>query len=421
MTDWLERGRSHVWRPYTQMATAAPPLPVVKTEGSRIHLADGRVLVDGLASWWTACHGYNHPVIREAVAAQLGLLPHVMFGGLAHEPGYRLAEALATMLPGDLDHVFFSDSGSVAVEVALKIALQYWQCHGHPEKRRFLAFQGGYHGDTFMAMSVCDPEEGMHRRFAGTMPVQDVLPLPKTPELAAQLERHLDQHASELAAVIVEPLLQGAGGMHVHSAECLRTLTEQARARGLLVIYDEIATGFGRTGTMFAMEQAQVTPDLVCLSKALTAGTLPMAATVASREVYEAFLGESPARALMHGPTFMGNPLAASAALASIELFGSEARLEEVPRIESQLRAELGRLGALPGVRAVRVLGAMGAVELEAIADLEGLRQRFVAEGVWVRPLGNVVYLMPALNIEPGELSVLTAAVQTVLDERLRG
>lgn len=415
MTDWLEEGRRHVWRPYTQMATAPAPLPVVRTEGVRLHLADGRVLIDGLASWWTACHGYNHPVIRAAVADQLARMPHVMLGGLAHEPGYRLARALAALLPGGLDHVFYSDSGSVAVEVALKIALQYWQNLGQPQRRRFLAFEGAYHGDTFLAMSVCDPKEGMHRRFAGVLPAQDVLPIPEAPEALARLERHLEAHAASLAAVIVEPLLQGAGGMRVHSAECLRALTERARAHGLLVVYDEIATGFGRTGTLFAMEQAGVTPDLVCLSKALTGGTLPMAATVATRSVYEAFLGDAPERALMHGPTFMGNPLAASAALASLELFEAEARLAQVPRIEAQLRAELAPLAERPGVRAVRVLGAMGAVELEHIADLEALRQRFVDEGVWVRPLGDVVYLMPALNIDAEALSALTAAVGRVL------
>lgn len=415
MTDWLEEGRPHVWRPYTQMATAPAPLPVVRTEGVLLHLADGRVLIDGLASWWTACHGYNHPAIRVALTEQLERMPHLMFGGLAHEPGYRLARVLAELLPGELDHVFYSDSGSVAVEVALKMALQYWQNLGRPARRRFLAFEGAYHGDTFLAMSVCDPEEGMHRRFAGVLPAQDVLPLPETPEALARLDRHLEAHAGSLAAVIVEPLLQAAGGMRVHSAECLRVLTERARAHGLLVIYDEIATGFGRTGRLFAMEQAGVTPDLVCLSKALTGGTLPMAATVATRAVYEAFLGESPELALMHGPTFMGNPLAASAALASIELFRTEDRLAEVPRIEAQLAAELAPLAELPGVRAVRVLGAMGAVELERIADLEALRQRFVAEGVWVRPLGNVVYLMPALNIGAEALSLLTAAIGRVL------
>lgn len=413
--NWLERGLPHVWRPYTQMATANAPLPVVRTEGCRIYLADGRVLIDGLASWWTACHGYNHPVIRAEVVDQLSTLPHVMFGGLAHEPGYRLAAALAAALPGDLSHVFYSDSGSVAVEVALKIAVQYWQSHGRPERHRFLAFRGGYHGDTFLAMSVCDPEEGMHRRFSGTVPPQDILHLPEDPESTAALARHLELHGHELAAVIVEPLLQGAGGMRVHSVECLRTLTELCRAHGLLVIYDEIATGFGRTGSMFACQQAQLVPDLICLSKALTGGTLPMAATVATKAVFQAFWSERSDQALMHGPTFMGNPLAARAALASLGLFEDGVRLGAVPQIAEQLRAELGPLVGRPGIKAVRVLGAMGAVELERLDDLEGLRRSFVEAGVWIRPLGKVVYLMPSLTITPEELGTLTAAIRRVL------
>lgn len=415
MTDWLEEGRRHVWRPYTQMATAPAPLPVVRTEGSRIFLADGRVLIDGLASWWTACHGYNHPQIRRAVAEQLEVLPHVMFGGLAHEPGYRLATALAQHLPAPLEHVFYSDSGSVAVEVALKIAVQYWQAHDRPERHQFLAFRGGYHGDTFMTMSVCDPEEGMHQRFAGTVPLQHNLHLPVDSATTSALERHLEAHGSRLAAVIVEPLLQGAGGMRLHSVECLRTLTQLCRAHGLLVIFDEIATGFGRTGSMFALEQAQVTPDLLCLGKALTGGTLPMAATVASTPVFQAFWSERSDRALMHGPTFMGNPLASRAALASLALFDAEARLSNVPKLEEQLRRELEPLRGRPGIRDVRVLGAMGAVELGEVADLEGLRRRFVDEGVWVRPLGKVVYLTPALNIPSDQLSQLTGAVRRVL------
>ncbi len=413
MSDWLARGLPHVWRPYTQMLTAPAPLPVVRTEGTRIHLADGRVLIDGIASWWTACHGYNHPQIREAVQAQLHQLPHVMFGGLAHEPGYRLAQQLSALLPGDLNHVFFSDSGSVSVEVALKIAVQYWQAHGHYEKRSFLSFQGGYHGDTFLAMSVCDPEEGMHARFSGVVPPQAVRPLPVDPEGFAALERFLAEHSGTLAAMILEPRLQAAGGMRLHDSNTVARLAALARAHGLLVIFDEIATGFGRTGPFFAMES--VVPDVVCLSKALTAGTLPLAATVASSAVYEAFL--APHAPLMHGPTFMGNPLACAAALASLQLFAQLPWRSNVSKIEAQLRQELAPCRELPGVTDVRVLGAMGAVELAQIADLEALRRRFVDEGVWIRPLGRVVYLMPALNIEAEALNLLTSAIYRVLKQ----
>jgi adenosylmethionine-8-amino-7-oxononanoate aminotransferase len=412
---WLGRGQSHVWRPYTQAKTAQPALPVVRTEGVRIHLADGRTLIDGIASWWTACHGYNHPTIRASVSDQLERLPHVMFGGLAHEPAYALAAELAARLPAPLSHVFFSDSGSVAVEVALKIALQYQQNVGRPEKSRFAAFFGGYHGDTFLTMSVCDPDEGMHARFARNLPVQDILQLPIDDASTAALEAHFAKNASELAAVIVEPLLQGAGGMRVHSPETLARIVRIARAHEVLVIFDEIATGFGRTGKMFAMEHAGVIPDLVCLGKALTGGTLPLAATIATEEIYATFLGDDPSRALMHGPTFMANPLACRAALASLSIFDQEPRLAQSRMIADQLERELSPLVSTPHVRAVRVLGAMGAVELDRLDDREDLRRRFVDEGVWIRPLGKVVYLMPALSIGADDLGRLTRAIAKVL------
>lgn len=412
-----ERPVNHLWLPYRQMLTAPTPHTVERTEGVRLYLADGRVLVDGIASWWTACHGYNHPHIRAAVAAQLARMPHVMLGGLVHEPATTLAARLAALLPGDLKHVFFVESGSVAVEVAMKIALQYRFNRGEPARTRFLSFRHGYHGDTFAAMSVCDPEDGMHRLFRAVLPQQLVVPLPATTAELADFERTVERHAHELTGVLVEPLLQAAGGMKLHSAGVLAAIAAIARRFDLLLILDEIATGFGRTGTLFACEQAGVAPDLIALSKALTGGTLPLAATVASSRVYEAFLSEDPSRALMHGPTFAGNPLACAAANASLDLFASEPRLAQVAAIEAQLAAELAACRSLAGVREVRVKGAVGIVELERPPQLEALRARFVQHGVWVRPFGNVVYLMPPLSIGAQDLGTLTRAVHDVLRE----
>ena len=306
--DWLTEGYGHVWLPYTQMASVPPPLPVAATRGTRIVLADGRELIDGIASWWTACHGYNHPHIRAAVTEQLERMPHVMFGGLANEPALRLARRLAGMLPDPLNRVFFSESGSVAVEIALKMALQYWLNQGVRGRHRFVSFQGAYHGDTFAAMSVCDPEEGMHSLFAGALPEQHVVPLPEDEAGIAAFDTYLSRNGEDAAAVIVEPLVQGAGGMRFHAPEVLRTLRAACDKHGLLLIADEIMTGFGRTGTMFACEQAGVVPDIVTLSKALTGGTMALAATVASERVFEAFLSDDFDAALMHGPTFMANP-----------------------------------------------------------------------------------------------------------------
>ena len=408
---------THVWLPYRQMKTAPPPFVVERTEGVRLHLADGRVLIDGIASWWTACHGYNHPHIRAAVAAQLERMPHVMLGGFVHEPAAELARRLAALLPGDLKHVFFSESGSVAVEVAMKIALQYRLNRGEPTRTRFVSFRHGYHGDTFAAMSVCDPAEGMHQLFGAVLPKQWVLAVPSSADLAATFERAVAQHAHELTAVIVEPLVQAAGGMKFHSPETLACIATVARRHDLLLIFDEIATGFGRTGTLFACEQAGVCPDIITLSKALTGGTLPLAATVASTPVYDAFLSDDDARALMHGPTFMGNPLGCAAALASLDLFESEPRLAQVAAIAAQLRAGLAACRALRGVVDVRVLGAIGVVQLERVPQLEALRQRFVRHGVWVRPFGDVVYLMPPFTIGAADLERLTAAVHDVLAE----
>jgi adenosylmethionine-8-amino-7-oxononanoate aminotransferase len=400
------------------MQTAPPPLVVTRTDGVRLYLADGRELIDGVASWWTACHGYNHPHIRAATAAQLQRMPHVMLGGLVHEPVVRLAARLAASLPGDLEHVFFTESGSVAVEVAMKIALQYRFNRGERQRTRFVSFRGGYHGDTFAAMSVCDPEEGMHRLFGAVLPPQLVVPLPTDAESMRGFERLLEAQAGELTAVIVEPLVQAAGGMRFHSAETLAGIAAAARRFDLLLILDEIATGFGRTGTLFACEQAGVAPDLITLSKALTGGTLPLAATVASKRVYESFLSDDFGHALMHGPTFAGNPLACAAANASLDLFESEPRIAQVAAIERQLISGLAAYRGLEGVRDVRVKGAIGVVQLaRAPRQLEALRARFVRHGVWVRPFGDVVYLMPPLVIGEADLERLIAAIGDVLRE----
>lgn len=405
----------HLWRPYTQMKTAPPPLRAARTHGSRIVLEDGRELVDGIASWWTACHGYNHPHIRAAVADQLDTMPHVMFGGLTHAPAEALARRLAGLLPGDLDHVFFSDSGSVAVEVALKAAAQVWLNRGVDGRSRFAAFRGGYHGDTMGAMSVCDPEEGMHRRFGRYLPEQIFFDLPDSRAREAALDEGLARHRGSLAAVIVEPLVQGAGGMRLHAPEVLASVARLARRHGLLLILDEVFTGFGRTGTLFACEQAGLVPDLICLSKALTGGTLPLAATVAGAEVFAAFWSDDPAAALMHGPTFMANPLACAAAEASLDLFAREPRLAQARAIGDRLTEGLAPLRGRPGVVDVRVLGAIGAVQLAPPLDLPGLKRAFLERGVWVRPFGDIVYLTPALTIPEDDLARLLAAMREVL------
>jgi len=399
------------------MKTAPPPLVVERTDGVRLHLADGRELIDGIASWWTACHGYNHPHIRSAVREQLERMPHVMLGGLAHAPAMTLAERLAALLPGDLKHVFFTESGSVSVEVAMKMAVQYRLNRGEQGRTRFLSFRGGYHGDTFAAMSVSDPEDGMHRLFGPLLPKQLVVALPEDGDSSRDFERVVAAHAHELTAVIVEPLVQAAGGMRFHSPETLARIAAAARRHDLLLIFDEIAVGFGRAGTLFACEQARVAPDIVTLSKALTGGTMPLAATVASTRVYEAFLSDDPGRALMHGPTYTGNPLACVAANASLDLFSSEPRLAQVAAIEAQLTRGLAACRGLRGVRDVRVKGAIGVVQLLREPNLEALRARFVRHGVWVRPFGDVVYLMPPFVIEAEDLERLIAAIRDVLRE----
>jgi adenosylmethionine-8-amino-7-oxononanoate aminotransferase len=397
------------------MKTMREPLSVARTEGCRIVLNDGRELIDGVASWWTACHGYNHPHIRAAVERQLSEMPHVMLGGLAHKQAYTLARRLAALMPGDLERVFFSDSGSVAVEVAMKMAVQYWLNQGVRTRKTLLAFRGGYHGDTTGAMAVCDLDAGMHALFRGFLPEHLIADLPVDDESAAMLSRLLGARASEIAAMIVEPLVQGAGGMLFHDAAVLKRLRAMADRHGLLLIFDEIFTGFARTGAMFASEV--VVPDILTLSKALTGGTLPLAATIARRNVFDAFWSDDPAHALMHGPTFMGNALACAAANASLDLFEREPRLAQVKEISAALARGLEPCRNLPGVKDVRVLGAIGVVELERIADIGRLRARFVEEGVFIRPFGTTVYLTPSFTIGAEELARLTAAVVKVVGE----
>jgi adenosylmethionine---8-amino-7-oxononanoate aminotransferase len=412
---WLTAGAPHVWRPYCQMKTARPPLPIVATRGSRLVLADGRELVDGLASWWTACHGYNHPHIADALRRQVEAMPHVMFGGLAHEPAYRLAARLAKMLPGDLDHVFFAESGSVSVEIAMKMALQFQINRGVQGRTKFLAFRGGYHGDTLATMTVCDPEEGMHSLFAGVMPQQVIADLPRDAESEAGLDALLTERGHEIAAILIEPLVQGAGGMLLHSPEVLRTLRRLADKHGVLLIFDEIFTGFGRTGTLFAMQAAGIEPDIVTLSKALTGGTLPLSAAVASRKVFEAFWSDDPGAALMHGPTYMANPLACAAANASLDLFEDGAWAADVARVSAALSEGLEPCRAGRGVVDVRILGAIGVVEFDAPVAVSDLCARFAALGVWIRPMGKVVYLTPAFTTPDADLDLLTAAVRSVV------
>jgi adenosylmethionine-8-amino-7-oxononanoate aminotransferase len=398
------------------MKTASAPLPVARTEGCRIVLADGRELIDGIASWWTACHGYNHPYIRQAVERQLAAMPHMMFGGLVHEQALTLARRLAALLPGDLDRVFFSESGSVAVEIAMKMALQYWINRGDPQRRTFVAFKGGYHGDTIGAMSVTDPE-AMHDVFRGLLPEHVIVDLPTDATRADALELVLQRHAESIAALIVEPLVQGAGGMRFHDAATLQRLRDIADRCGALLILDEIFTGFGRTGTMFACEQAGVVPDIITLSKALTGGTLPLAATVARRHVFEAFWSDDPKRALMHGPTYMGNALACAAANASLDLFEHEPRLQQVADMGVHMTDALEPCRGMTGVKEARIKGAIGVVEMERIADVAALRARFVEQGVFIRPFGNTIYLAPSFSIAQNELSQLTSAIVKVVRE----
>lgn len=391
------------------------PIVAKATHGSTIILNDGAKLIDGIASWWTACHGYNHPHIIKTVKKQLELMPHIMFGGIIHQPAIDLAKHLANLLPGDLNKVFFSESGSVSVEVALKIAAQFWLNQNNNIKNKIISFQGGYHGDTMATMAVCDPEEGMHNLFKNIIPHQYNIPLPDTLEKQKDFIQFLEKHHKTIAAILIEPLIQGAGGMLFHSPEILRFLRKQADHFEILLIFDEIFTGFGRTGSFFACEQADVIPDIITLSKALSGGTMALAATIAKEYIFDGFLSDSDQHALMHGPTFMANPLACSAANASLEVFDQYNWKNAVSSIERQMKKELTRCKNLKNVKDVRVKGAVAVVELYNISNLNRLKTKFIQQNVWIRPFRNIVYLTPSFTITPEELSLLTNSIYDVI------
>jgi adenosylmethionine-8-amino-7-oxononanoate aminotransferase len=414
---WFEQGYDHIWMPYTQMQTSPLPQAVRATQGTRIILEDGRELIDGIASWWSACHGYNHPHIQEAVTRQLQTMPHVMLAGLSNEPAFTLAARLAEMTPGDLDRVFFSESGSVSVELAMKMAVQYWINLGDAGRNKFIAFRDGYHGDTIGTMGIGDPDNIMHGPFHGLMAQQLAADLPATEAEFAQFEAFVAEHKAQAAAIIMEPLVQGAGGMLFHDPAVVRFMREVCDRHGLLLILDEIMVGFGRVGTMFACEQAGIQPDIMTVSKSLTGGTLALAATIASARVFEAFLDDALEKCLMHGPTYTGNALACAAANASLDLFETEPRLEQVAAIEAHLKSALEPCRQVEGVVDVRIKGAIGVVELTTLGDMYWIRQCFLDRGCWVRPFGNVVYLMPSFTMAPADLATLTDAVVDVVGQ----
>jgi adenosylmethionine-8-amino-7-oxononanoate aminotransferase len=414
--ELLALDRDHVWHPYAPMPGVRPPYLVESAAGVRLRLAepvDGvRELVDGMASWWSAIHGYAHPVLDEAVRHQLGRMSHVMFGGLTHEPAIRLAHRLVEITPEPLQHVFLADSGSVSVEVAMKMCLQYWRSQGRPEKRRMLTWRGGYHGDTWQPMSVCDPDGGMHALWAGVLAEQifaDAPPAEYEPAYVEHLAALLDRHAGEVAAVIVEPVVQNAGGMRFHSPRYLTALRELATEHDVLLVFDEIATGFARTGELFGADHAGISPDVMCVGKAMTGGYLTMAAALCTPRVAEGISrGEVPV--LAHGPTFMGNPLAAAVANASIGLLLDQDWRAEIARVEKGLAAGLEPARALPGVRDVRTLGAIGVVQLDHEVDVAAATAAAVRHGVWLRPFRELVYTMPPYVTGDDDLALITQA-----------
>ena len=424
LTDWdalLAFDREHVWHPYGALPGAIEPLPVVSAEGVRLTLADGRELIDGMASWWCAIHGYRQPTLDAAIGEQLEKIAHVMFGGLTHEPGVRLAERLLQLAPDGLDAVFFADSGSVSVEVAIKLSLQFQRALGRPERTRLLTVRGGYHGDTFGAMAVCDPVGGMHSMFAGVLAEHVFAERPPDgfqagldERWAAAVRELVERHADELAAVIVEPVVQGAGGMRFHPPACVRLLRELCDEHGLLLVLDEIATGFGRTGALFAAEHAGVAPDVMCVGKALTGGYMTLAATLCTREVADA-ISRGEGGGLMHGPTFMANPLACSVALASLELLTGEhyegGWQQRVRTIEHGLQEGLAPARELPGVADVRVLGAIGVVQLEHDVDMAAATSAAISQGVWLRPFRDLIYTMPPYATDEQDVARIAAAV----------
>jgi adenosylmethionine---8-amino-7-oxononanoate aminotransferase len=416
-SDLRALDQRHVWHPYSPAPATDPPLTVASASGVRLRLADGTELIDGMASWWCAIHGYRHPVLDRAVSEQLGRVAHVMFGGLTHEPAARLAARLADWTPSGLDRVFFVDSGSVAVEVAIKMSLQYWRARGRPERHRLLTVRGGYHGDTFGAMAVCDPVGGMHTMFTDSL-AQHVFADRPPPGFAAELDddyaAHLadlvERHEDELAAIIVEPVVQGAGGMHFFSPAVVRHLRDLCDRHGVLLILDEIATGFGRTGAMFASDHAGVSADLMCVGKALSSGYLPLAATVCTGEVAAA-ISHGEGGALMHGPTFMANPLACAVALASTGLLADGSWQADVARIETGLTEGLSAAREVPGVVDVRVLGAIGVVQLDGPVDVAAATHAAIAEGVWLRPFRDLLYTMPPYITDDDDVARIAVAV----------
>ena len=435
----LELDRQRVWHPYAPMPGTRQPLVVESASGVRLRLADGRELIDGMSSWWAAIHGYRHPALDAAAQAQLGRMSHVMFGGLTHEPAVALADRLVTLAPPGLEHAFLCDSGSVSVEVAVKMCLQYWRSRGAGAKTRLLTWRGGYHGDTFMAMSVCDPDGGMHRMWDGVLPRQVFAGLPPAgfgagvdEAYAQELRRLVETHSAELAAVIVEPVVQGAGGMRFHDPGYLRVLREACDAHGVLLVFDEIATGFGRSGTLFAAEHAGVSPDVMCVGKALTGGYLTLAAALCTAEVAAGIArGELPV--LAHGPTFMGNPLACAVAGASLDvLLGTGAETDtggltyprgwqaEVARIEAALTAGLAPVAGRPGVADVRALGAIGVVQLDREVDIAAATEAAVKAGVWLRPFRDLIYTMPPYVTSDADVAAICAGVQAAVSAAAR-